>query len=97
MKISAGLKSLNVLQGEKGPTRGYDFFYRNNNDEPWIPKNNPNQLKLIAFFCDIDHEIMKVTAGIRMTVAYLLKLKLKSTLSTTPSTNTPYITSILPK
>eukprot|EP00392_Amoebophrya_sp_AT5.2_P005689 g5699.t1 len=75
MTISAGLQSKKVLAGATAPTSGYSF-YSSGPSKVQLP--DPTSLHCAAFFSDIDHEIAKVTSGIRMTVAFLIKRADKS-------------------
>lgn len=68
--------AMTVCQGMKehvffdGGSRGY---YMGTGIKEAVPK--PSHVQWCAFFADVDHEIRKVTGGIRATVAYLLRRK----------------------
>eukprot|EP00116_Pleurobrachia_bachei_P003313 sb/3463575/ len=36
---------------------------------------DPTKLRVAAFFCDIDHEVLKVLEGLRLTVAFILRVE----------------------
>eukprot|EP00392_Amoebophrya_sp_AT5.2_P000214 g214.t1 len=69
MKISAGLQHKEVLAGATEPPAYYPFH--SSTSKVQVP--DPTNLHCAAFFSDIDHEIAKVTSGVRMTVAFLIK------------------------
>eukprot|EP00116_Pleurobrachia_bachei_P004435 sb/3464697/ len=65
LKITAGDGSMKkkVLEGYKLGKKGL------------LP--DPKELRIAAFFCDIDHEVMKVLEGLRLTVAFILRIREK--------------------
>eukprot|EP00116_Pleurobrachia_bachei_P002681 sb/3462943/ len=75
LKISVGdgLKKKVVLKGHKTVPSLYS--YERDRFKWQLP--DPTELRIAAFFCDIDHEVLKVEEGIRITVAFLLRVKEK--------------------
>eukprot|EP00116_Pleurobrachia_bachei_P002638 sb/3462900/ len=77
LKISVGdgLKKKVVLDGHKTAPGLYSYGYERERFKWQLP--DPKNLRIAAFFCDIDHEVLKVEEGIRITVAFLLRVKEK--------------------
>ena len=73
LEISAGiLKKKLVLEGHKTPPE-YSYGYMRSIFNWQLP--DPTKLRVAAFFCDIDHEVLEVDEGIRLTAAFILRIK----------------------
>eukprot|EP00116_Pleurobrachia_bachei_P004055 sb/3464317/ len=71
ISVGDGFKTKLVLEGHKIPEHSYDW-----DDFDWqLP--DPTKLRIAAFFCDIDHEVLKVEEGLRLTAAFILRIKEK--------------------
>eukprot|EP00116_Pleurobrachia_bachei_P000938 sb/3461200/ len=80
ISVGDGLKKNVVLEGHKSISdQPYMWQYYIANSCQWQAPD-PKELRIAAFFCDIDHEVMKVLEGLRLTVAFILRIKEKSAL-----------------
>eukprot|EP00927_Polykrikos_kofoidii_P064642 TRINITY_DN6006_c0_g5_i1.p1 TRINITY_DN6006_c0_g5~~TRINITY_DN6006_c0_g5_i1.p1 ORF type:complete len:967 (-),score=151.84 TRINITY_DN6006_c0_g5_i1:248-3034(-) len=77
MEISAADRSVQVFSGAKKPSSGGSFSYLVNSSSPsdyhWSKADRDKQIHVAAFFSDIDHEIQTVSAGVRISVAFILR------------------------
>eukprot|EP00931_Biecheleriopsis_adriatica_P115509 TRINITY_DN91297_c0_g1_i1.p1 TRINITY_DN91297_c0_g1~~TRINITY_DN91297_c0_g1_i1.p1 ORF type:complete len:355 (+),score=56.19 TRINITY_DN91297_c0_g1_i1:589-1653(+) len=67
MKVTQAMQEHKFFDG--GSDSGYSC-YGSSEETP-----KPGEIKWCAFFSDVDHEILKVNSGVRVTLAYLLRRK----------------------
>eukprot|EP00930_Biecheleria_cincta_P058230 TRINITY_DN44089_c0_g1_i1.p1 TRINITY_DN44089_c0_g1~~TRINITY_DN44089_c0_g1_i1.p1 ORF type:complete len:659 (+),score=131.70 TRINITY_DN44089_c0_g1_i1:63-2039(+) len=67
MKVTQAMQEHKFFDG--GSDSGYSCY----GSSQEMPKRG--EIKWCAFFSDVDHEILKVTSGVRVTLAYLLRRK----------------------